>query len=262
MQEIRGAKDSEKTAAPASSAMRSLDRALDVLELLEMAGRPLRLTDIARELNLPKATAQRILGTLEARGRVERIDGGFATGIASLLGAHAYVKSNRLILAGRPVLRDLAEETGYTASLYVRVGYDRAVVARVEGRVPQRYQLPIGERLPLHLGAGKVLVAGMPPDEVDALWATLDEPRYASGAAIDRAGFESDLDAIRAKGFHYASGERLVGMASIASPVRDRDGDYLAAVQINGTDADLGGSADELSLAVRRAADSIGRHLR
>ncbi|MGF0313388.1 IclR family transcriptional regulator [Rhodococcus sp. IEGM1428] len=241
--------------------MRSLDRALDVLELLDNAARPLRLTDVARELALPKATAQRILGTLEARGRVEKIDGGFGTGISSLFGAHSYMKSNRLILAGRPVLRDLAEETGYTASLYVRAGYTRAVVARVEGRVPQRYQLPIGERLPLHLGAGKVLVAGMTTDEIDEMWQTLDDPRYASGQPVDRDQFEHDLDDIRARGYRYATGERLVGMASIAAPILDRDGSYRAALQINSTAAEVADKIEELSIAVRHAADSVGRHL-
>ncbi|WP_029538986.1 MULTISPECIES: IclR family transcriptional regulator [Rhodococcus] len=258
---MRAVKDPTEATASTPSTMRSLERALDVLDLLDNAARPLRLTDVARELGLPKATAQRILGTLEARGRVEKVDGGFGTGIATLFGAHSYMKSNRLILAGRPVLRDLAEETGYTASLYVRVGYTRAVVARVEGRVPQRYQLPIGERLPLHLGAGKVLAAGMTADEIDEMWRTLDDPRYASGQTVDRAEFDRELQKIRSEGYRYATGERLVGMASIAAPILDRDGTYLAAVQINSTAAEVADQIDELSIAVRRAADSVGRHL-
>jgi DNA-binding IclR family transcriptional regulator len=250
-----------ESAPPGASNMRSVERTLDVLDLLENASGPLRLTDVSRELNLAKATAQRILTTLETRGRVERTDGGYTIGVAALFGAHAYMKFNRLILASRLVLRDLAEETGFTASLYIRFGHTRVVVARVEGRSPQRYQLPIGERLPLHLGAGKVLVARMEPDEIDAMFGALTDPRYASGAAIDRAEFDQEIIQIRADGYRHAVGERLVGMSSISAAIADRRGAGIAAVQINSTATDFADRVAELSLAVRRAADAIGRQL-
>jgi DNA-binding IclR family transcriptional regulator len=59
-------------------------------------------------------------------------------------------------------LEDLPREAGLAASLFVRTGISRAVIARVEGSNPLRYELPIGNRLPLHVGAGKVLAAHLP----------------------------------------------------------------------------------------------------
>jgi AraC-like DNA-binding protein len=48
----------------AATPMRSLERAIDVLEVLEVAGTPLRLSDIARRAGLHVATTQRILTVL------------------------------------------------------------------------------------------------------------------------------------------------------------------------------------------------------
>jgi len=142
------------------TSMRSLERAIDVLEVLDGSRHALRLSEIARRAGLPVATTQRILGVLEARGRVERDAGGYRPGVGLIFGAHAYLTSSPLIMAARPVLQDLAAETGLTASLFRRVGWSRVVLARIDGTRPLRYELPVGERLPLHIGAGKAIPHG------------------------------------------------------------------------------------------------------
>ena len=54
---------------PPATSMRSLERAIDVLEVLDGSRHALRLSEIARRAGLPVATTQRILGVLESRGR-------------------------------------------------------------------------------------------------------------------------------------------------------------------------------------------------
>ncbi|MGO4757675.1 IclR family transcriptional regulator, partial [Streptomyces sp. 2MCAF27] len=148
-----------------ASAMRSLDRGFDVLGVLEDGRQPLRLSEIARRANLHVATTQRILNVLVDRGYAAKEDTGYVAGPAAVATAHAFLVNNRLSQVALPVLQELAATTGLTASLFVRVALARVLIARVQGRNPLRYQLPIGEKLPLHLGAGKVLAAWMPePD--------------------------------------------------------------------------------------------------
>src|SRR3712207_9454037 len=69
-----------------STSMRSLERAIDVLEVLDGSRHALRLSEIARRAGLPVATTQRILGVLESRGRVERAAGGYRPGVGLLFG--------------------------------------------------------------------------------------------------------------------------------------------------------------------------------
>ena len=193
--------------------MRSLERAIDVLEVLDGSRHALRLSEIARRAGLPVATTQRILGVLESRGRVERDASGYRPGVGLIFGAHAYLTSSPLIMAARPVLQDLAPETGLTASLFRRVGWSRVVLARVDGTRPLRYELPVGERLPLHLGAGKAIAAWMTPEEIDEFLAQADDLVGADGAALDHDHFRDDLKRIRDRGFSHAYGERVPGMA-------------------------------------------------
>jgi DNA-binding IclR family transcriptional regulator len=104
------------------------------------------------------------------------------------------------------------------------------VLARVDGTRPLRYELPVGERLPLHLGAGKAIAAWMTPEEIDEFLAQGDDLVGADGAALDPDHFRDDLKRIRDRGFSHAYGERVPGMASVAAPVVDADGVVTAAV--------------------------------
>jgi DNA-binding IclR family transcriptional regulator len=242
--------------------MRSLERAIDVLEVLETSHHALRLSDIARRAQLPVATTQRILTVLEARGRVERDAHGYRPGVGLLFGAHAYLTGSPLLVAARPVLQDLAAETGLTASLFRRLGWSRVVLARVDGARPLRYELPIGERLPLHLGAGKALAAHLPPDELDPFLDQLGDHTRTDGSIISREDFTADLERIRALGYSQARGEREPGMASVAAPVPQPDGPATSAVQVAGTQDDIPAERlDQLGIEVRRAAFAIARRM-
>jgi DNA-binding IclR family transcriptional regulator len=251
---------SPTTSSSPSTSMRSLERAIDVLEVLDGSRHALRLSDIARRAGLPVATTQRILGVLESRGRVEREAGGYRPGVGLIFGAHAYLTSSPLITAARPVLQDLAAETGLTASLFRRVGWSRVVLARVEGHRTLRYQLPVGERLPLHLGAGKAIAAWLSAEELDAFLAQAGELVGSGGAPLDHDRFRAELARSRARGYSRAQGERVPGAASVAAPVVDPDGAVIGAVQASGLQDDVPPDrVDQLGVEVQRAAFAIAR---
>lgn len=217
-----------------ASTMRSLERAIDVLEVLEATRTPLRLSEVARRAGLHVATTQRILNALEARGRVEQDGTGYRTGVAMLFGAHAYLATNRLAATAPMILQQLAAATGLTASVFVRAGSSRAIIARVEGNDPLRYVLPIGERLPLHLGAGKVLAAYMGPEELDSTLESLGDFTRADGTVVTREDFRHELEEIRRRGWVASHDERVVGAASVGAPLINAAGECLAAIQVAG----------------------------
>jgi IclR family acetate operon transcriptional repressor len=255
----------ERGAAPAeavAATMRSLERAIDVLEVLENARTPLRLSEIARRAGLHVATTQRILTVLERRGRVEHDDLTYRTGVAMLFGAHSYLSTSTLAQSAYPVLQELASGTGLTASLFIRTGWSRAVIARVEGKRPLRYELPIGERLPLHLGAGKVLAADMSRDELRQLLDQIGPIVTADGRRVSRKAFLADIAKIRQQGLGVAFSERVFGMASVAAPVVRPDGRYAGAAQISALAEDMPEEElESLTVEVRRAAAAISQRL-
>lgn len=249
------------TPAPAAT-MRSLDRAIDVLEVLEDAPRGMRLTDIARESGLHMATALRILNALQARGRVEHDGTHYRAGVALLFGAHAYLTTSPLVSASRSVLHDLALETGLASSVFVRTGSHRAVIARVEGSNPLRYELPVGERLPLHLGAGKVLAAQLPTPDREALIDQVTPFTTAGGNHVTADEFRRQLADASANGYVASVSERVLGARSVAAPVLDHQRRTVAAIQVAGNDETFPPArTTTLTAIVRNAAAALSRHL-
>lgn len=244
-------------ATPSASPMRSLDRAFDVLGVLEDARHPLRLSDIARRADLHVATAQRILNVLVDRGYAAKEDTGYVAGPAAVATAHAFLVNNRLSPVALPILQELAATTGLTPTLFVRVGLDRVPIARVEGRNPLRYQLPIGDKLPLHLGAGKALLAWLPEDE-QAAYVTAAAPfTRASGRQVTVEELTAELRRVHDDGYALSQSERVQDVTSVSAPILKGD-TLLGALSVVGPSTDLPESDHPRTITeVRHAAKAI-----
>ncbi len=238
--------------------MRSLERALEVLGVLEDSRKPLRLTDVARQSGLHIATVQRILAVLERFGYVTQERGGYAMGVTALANAHAYLVTSTIPQVAEPVLRDLAEATGLTASISIPVDLKRVLIARVDGASRLRYQLPVGQRLPIHVGTGRVVAAFLPEEQLRQLIAEEVPFAMASGEEFDEVRFRATLQEVRARGYATSQSERVPGAASVGAPILDSTGKLLALLQVSGhvenvDQTQIGRYVDEL----RRAAMAI-----
>ncbi len=244
-----------------SSTNRSLERALHILTVMEVAGAPRTLTELATRTSLAKPTVQRLLTVLEKYALVEKRRGRYHLGVAVLPLAHAYLLGNELSRAALPVLQELAGATKETASLFVRLGFQRVVVQRVEGAHPMRYVLPIGQRLPLHAGVGKVLAAALPKEDLTRMLDELGELRRAGGVVVSRSAFLDELRGIRKQGFSISRNEREHGTASVAAPVLEPTGLVVAAVSVAGPTGRLDRATKALVVEVCAAARAISERV-
>lgn len=241
-----------------SSSMRSLERALHLLAILQEAGCSMGLTELGHASQLSKPTVLRMLLVLERYGFVERRQGRYRLGVAALPLAHTYILGNELTRVALPVLQELAQTTGETTSMFVRLGFKRVLVQRIEGLHPMRFVLPLGEKLPLHVGAGKVLAAAMSEEEIRQMLDELGEIRLASGQPISRKALLTELEHVRKQGYAVSLGERMLGIVAVAAPVIDAKGATIAAVSVAGTAERLPvKKIERLSLEVRDAAKMI-----
>jgi DNA-binding IclR family transcriptional regulator len=242
--------------------MRSLERALDVLEVLELTRAPLRLNEVARRAGLHVATTQRILVVLIRHGYVDQDGTGYTMGVVPLANAHAYLVSNTLANGARPVLQELAHTSGLTSAMSVRIGFFHVLVARVDGANPLRYIPPLGERMPLHVGAGRVYAASLGPDELDELIDRVGEIRLATGQLLTRLEFLERIRVIREQGYAIGYSERVPDASSIGAPVLNRNGELIAVVQLSGLAENLECRDLERYVSeVRQAAAAIAGRL-
>ncbi len=107
--------------------------------------------------------------------------------------ARGFLAGDNLTTITLPVLQQLTALSGETCGLYIRQGGDRILVQRVESPHPLRHHTPIGERLPLHIGAsGHILCAGMPDDLLHRyLEAARSDPPRLRQAARKEGAFDA-----------------------------------------------------------------------
>ena len=240
------------------SQMRSLERALHILTILGNTNRSITLTELGRTCQLSTPTVSRMLLVLGQYGFVEKRQGRYRMGAAVLPLAHAYLLGNELTRASLPVLQELAQTSGETISLFVRLGFKRVLIQRVEGIHPLQFVLPLGEQMPLHVGSGKVLAAAMSDGEIQEMLDELGEIRLANGQLVTRKEMLAELERVRKQGYSISLGERRLGVVAVAAPVIDAHGATIAVVSVAGTKERMPSKKiKQLSNEVRVAAKMI-----
>ncbi len=239
--------------------VRSVERVLDLLVALERAGSTMGVSELGRAAGMPKATAQRLLSVLERRGFIQKEQGRYQLGPGVVPLARAFLSTNTIAIAAHPVLEQLAVASGEGASLYVRDGYHRVVLERVESPYTLRVAARVGQRLPLHLGAGgQVLMAGMQPEEIDRYLDSIGEIQMAGGEVLPREQFLAKLERVRRQGFAISFGERRAGVIAVAAPVIRPGRGTVAAISVSGPPARMTPEkVEQISIEARRAAEEV-----
>lgn len=142
------------------STIRSVHRALRILEAFRIQDEGVTLSEIARRTELNKMTALRLLGTLEESRYVERLpSGGYRLGGAVMQLAKVFSASLKLEDYVMPCLQRLGTKSGESASFYRRDQDHRVCLFRVDSQHRVRAQTRVGDRVPLPKGAfGRVLI--------------------------------------------------------------------------------------------------------
>jgi IclR family acetate operon transcriptional repressor len=240
-----------------------VERALDLLESLERARAPLGVRALEELTRIPKATAQRLLDVLEKRGYTQKHQGRYALAVGVVRLARGFLSGDRLATVALPVLQQLTALSSETCGLYVRQGLERILVLRVESPHPLRHHTPIGERLPLHIGAsGHVLCAGMPDDLLHRYLEALGPIRLASGRTLGKKEFLTRIQQARRQGYAMGVDERFAGIGSVAAPVLRGGTEVIAAINIAGPSSRIPAERlRRLAAEVCRAAGEISQEL-
>ncbi|MDR7554330.1 MAG: IclR family transcriptional regulator [Armatimonadota bacterium] len=221
--------------ARASAAVRSVERALDVLRCFDFDAPTLGVSQIARRLHLAKSTVHRLLTTLERRGfvRQDAATGTYQPGLELFRLGRVVQNGMELRAQALPIMRRLQLACGETVNLNIVVGRARVCIEKVESRHDVRHFVELGKPLPLYVGAsGKVLLAHLPPAEVAAVLQEARREGRVDNAYL--AALPQQLAAIRRRGYAAGASERVQGAFSVSAPVRDHTGAVIAGLTISG----------------------------
>jgi DNA-binding IclR family transcriptional regulator len=243
--------------------VQSVDRALTILEILAAKGEA-GVTEVAAELGVHKSTAFRLVAALENKGLVEQLAdrGKYRLGFGIVRLAGAATAQLDLAQEGRRTCEELAADLGETVNIAIMDG-DRAVnISQVRGPAAISSHNWVGRGTPLHAtSSGKVLLAFAPESvRKDAL--SRDLQRFTSATIVDPDVLQRELDTTAERGWGSTVEEYEVGLSAVAAPVRDSDGDVVAAVSVAGPSFRMPvAGLEDMARRILAGADDLSRRL-
>ena len=215
--------------------VRSIMNALGILEALAER-QPIGVSELAREVGMPKSSVQRTLRTLDQAGWAEP-DGSavlqwrltrkvFRVGLSGSIAKTLPEAARR----HHTTLRDTYRETVH---LTVADGDHVIVIARVDGTNSLRTFLEVGTQAPiLNSAGGRAILSRMAPEITQGL---LEQPiqAHTSATITDREVIKAQVEEARERGYATNEAEWRSGIAAIAAPIVAPDGEVLGAVSLS-----------------------------
>jgi IclR family transcriptional regulator, KDG regulon repressor len=247
-----------------SAARYTVDAAAKALELLSVFSfrEPrLSLADLATRTGIPRATAFRLLSTLEQSGFLDKVHGAYQLGIKCFVLGNIVAGGLDLRETAHPHLVALRDATRETTQIAILDHWQVVYLERMLSPLPVGFMRSrAGAILPAYCtGLGKTLLAFRPEAEVAAWTTTQKFPALTPRTITTPKRLLKELRVIRDRGYGLDLEEREKGVSCVAAPIRNHTGDVVAAISVAGPSLrlprELEGS--EVAAAVLAAADAI-----
>jgi len=201
------------------------------LEKLATVRAEIGAPEIARELELPRSTAFRLLQTLEALEFVERsANGAWRLGPAVLRLGFEFVASQDVGEYGREVLEKLCDDAGASSQLAIRDGREIVVVLKKNPPTTFASNVQVGTRMPAHgTVLGRVLLQDV---ALKKLYPDGKLKQYTPQTPRSVAELEKRIAQDRARGYALSESAYENGISAIAAPVRNHEQRVVAALSV------------------------------
>lgn len=238
--------------------VRSVTRALAILDCFQDDTPSLALHQISARLELPKSTTFRLVSTLQEAGYlVQRENGEYSLSFQLLRLAGVVTSSLDIAKVSRVELLNVAAQCGETVEISMLIGEQRVCIDVVESASRLKSIVQVGEVFSLYYGAtGLAFLAFMPPEVQNRVL------RKAPADIRDRRKELTDeLAEIVARGYAQTVGQRIVGAAALSAPIRNMRNEARYCMTITGPAARVSGREAEFAELLLRACKAVSSKL-
>jgi IclR family pca regulon transcriptional regulator len=212
----------------------ALARGLAVMMALSEKRRRISIAQVSHVTGIPRAAARRSLHTLTKLGFVAMDEANLfylRPRILSL--SHSYLSASPLAMLSQPILDKLGEEIGESCSLAVLDSDEIVYLARSSASRVISPSLNVGRRIPAYCTSiGRILLAHLPDAQRDAYLRNTRLQAYTEHTVTDREELRTILAQARANGFAFSREQIEPRLSSLAVPVRDAAGQYVAGINV------------------------------
>ncbi|MZQ96292.1 MAG: helix-turn-helix domain-containing protein [Acidaminobacter sp.] len=218
-----------------SNSIVMIERAFDILKYIFEHEKHVGVSQISRDLELPKANAYRILSTLHQVGAVEKYDDEkYSLGRLLVQLGNKARKNFDLNQIASPVLSKLSAEVGESVNLGIKYGDNILNMLGYEGESSTLVSklVPIS---PLYCSSmGKLYLAHMADPQLEAYFTTLDATIETIHTKKTLKDFLALREGILKENIAYDLEEYEYGLACIAAPIFNSKDNIIAAISISG----------------------------
>lgn len=217
-----------------SDYVQSLERGLAVITSFSAERAQQTLADVARQTDLNRATARRLLLTLVELGYV-RTDGKLFELTPRVLDiGYSFISSLNLQDIAQPFLEAFSERVNESSSVAVLDDTDIVYVARVPTTRIMTVSIGLGSRFPAYqTSMGRVLLAELDDDAVVETYRRSDTSRVTERTVGSAEALLEKVAETRRCGYAVVDQELEIGIRSVAAPLRDSTGRAVAAVNVS-----------------------------
>lgn len=205
-----------------SSPAPAVTRAAAVLDALAAApsGR-LTLSDLSRELGIPKSSTSNLLLALEEARLITREGADFSLGRKLVELGAAYLSRLDEVQEFYKYCEQAPTLSKETVRIAMRDGDHVIYLARYEGHPAVRLTSNIGDKMPLSLCAvGKALLAQLHDHDIEEMFPdALELPVMTPKSLRSAAELKAQVAQIRRQGFAFEDEESTIGVVCLAVPV-------------------------------------------
>lgn len=222
-----------------TSTNQSVQKTLQIIEVMAHEQKPMKLSDIAARCDLPPSTALRMVNTLVTFGYATQWEDTLCYSL-SLKFAHIgklVIESSSLYRVAHPHLEKLALRCKVNANITVCDKKEALYVDVVDGSdSPLKVTHAIGQKFPLYATAsGKILLGAMASDKLEEYLEECNFESFTPRTICTAQELKEHVKKCREQGYSYNDEETCLGMRCLAVPIVGYDGKVAAGLSLSGT---------------------------
>ena len=212
--------------------MRSVERALQVLQTLSEHPSGMSLVDLARSTGIPMTTLHRLLAVLRSASLVAETHTGLHTvGVGSVVLARAFLDGVDLRDVAKQEMAALVAHTGETCHLGVLASVHIVYLEKIDSPHPVRMHSRVGGTNPaISTAMGRAILAYSPEPVVQDV---LEGTERLFGMGTDAKQMSTLLEQVRVTGFSTDLQDNEMGICCVGAPIFDHTGDVVAGLSLS-----------------------------
>ncbi len=236
-----------------------------MLEILAKSRGGLTVSQLARNLGLPKSSVHRIALTFERAGflHLDRESGRYRLGLHLFGLANMALTGVSLREQAVPFLHRLMEKTGLTVHMAVLEHDEAVLIEKMQPLGHLRLATWVGKRVELHCTAlGKALLAYRSEAEIDDLVKRHGLLRHNENTLCSARKLKENLVLVRKLGYALDDEEEELGIRCMGAPIFDSQCKVEEAISLSGTTNQIDPSQfNTLSEQLKHTARAISAQL-